>query len=274
MVEKDYIIIFRNRLSISHRPSTVDCYVNIVKRYLDYFKKHPKQITEDEAINYILRYENCSTKTQLIGALRLFYKLVIGQKYKFKHIEPPRKESKLPEILSLDEIQRLTNIIKYQKHKAVFALLYSCGIRVSELINLKPADIDSNRMEVHIRNGKGGKDRKVALFPNTLERLRIYYKTFKPKEYLFNGQKGLPQYSGSSIQQFLKKYCFMAGITKNIHPHSLRHSYAVHLLESGVSIRKIQELLGHSRITTTERYTHVANLNMNLKGTPIENLNL
>ena len=176
-------------------------------------------------------------------------------------------------MLSVSEIQRLFNAITNVKHKAIVSLLYSCGLRVSEVIDLRITDIDSQRMIINVRNAKGNKDRCVSLSQNVLELLRKYYIEYKPIGHLFNGQFQ-NQYSSSSIEQFLKTYAKAAGIKKHVHPHCLRHSFAVHHLEQGTDLRYIQLFLGHKNSKTTERYTHVSNLNINNVKSPINYISL
>ena len=174
------------------------------------------------------------------------------QPNKFKYIEYCKSDKKLPIVLSIDEIQKLFNTCTNIKHKAILSLLYSAGLRVSEVINLKITDIDSSRMIINIINAKGGKDRQVMLNQNVLELLRNYFKIYKPKEYLFNGQFDL-QYSHRSCNEIVKKY-----LGKDYHFHLLRHSNATALLEAGTDLRIIQKHLGHSSSKTTEIYTHVS----------------
>jgi site-specific recombinase XerD len=171
-------------------------------------------------------------------------------------------------VLSVDEMQRLISAATNLKHKAIICLMYSTSIRISEVINLKIEDIDSSRMIIFIKDAKGGKDRQVPLDLGILNLLRQYYKEFRPKEYLFNGQFDV-QYSERSISQFLKKYAEAAGIKKKIYPHLIRHTSATHLLEQGTDMSIIQKILGHSDIKTTHLYSQISsNLISNIK-TPI-----
>ena len=187
-----------------------------------------------------------------ISAVKLFYKYTGKQPLKFKHIEYPRCERKLPQIIEkdflLDAISKITNT----KHKAIISLAYSTGMRVSEVCNLKISDIDSKRMIITIRQSKGRKDRIVGLSDKILKILRIYFTEYRPKEFLFNGQFDL-QYSSTSCNQIVKKY-----LGKEYHFHLLRHSNATALLEAGTDLRIIQKHLGHANCKTTEIYTHVS----------------
>jgi len=184
--------------------------------------------------------------------VKLFYKLTGKQPLKFKHIEYPRSERKLPQIIEKEFLLDCISKIENSKHKAIIALAYSTGMRVSEVCNLKIADIDSRRMIITIRQSKGRKDRIVGLSEKILAILRIYFTDYKPKEFLFNGQFDL-QYSHTSCNQIVKKY-----LGKEYHFHLLRHSNATALLEAGTDLRIIQKHLGHASSKTTEVYTHVS----------------
>ena len=266
----EYLQRFEKTLLLkNYAENTIECYKGILKLFLKNFNRQPIRINEDEIKDYILKYNNSSTKAQLIGCLKLFYTDIIHQTNKFKNIPYPKVEQKLPLVLSVEEVQLLFNSIKNIKHKAIVSLLYSCGLRVSEIVNLKIKDIDSTRMLVFIRNSKNNKDRYVSLDKNVLELLRCYFREYKPKEYLFNGQFS-NQYSAESIRSFLEKYRKNAKIKKRVHPHMLRHSFAVHHLEKGTDSRYIQLFLGHSSIETTERYMHVSNLNLNKTKSPVD----
>ena len=170
---------------------------------------------------------------------------------------PSRKPEKLPIIISKDNVLKIIEKANNIKHKSMIALVYSAGLRVGELIDLKIKDIDSSRMIIHVKAAKGNKDRIIPLSEKLLKMLRQYYKEFSPKEYLFEGQKG-GKYTSSSFNKLLKSAAKKAGIIKNITAHTLRHSYATHLLENGTDIRVIQKLLGHNSIKTTMIYTQVS----------------
>jgi site-specific recombinase XerD len=177
---------------------------------------------------------------------------------RFYSIERPRKEKQLPEVLAKEEIIKIINSTNNIKHRCIVGLLYSSGLRRSELLNLTITDIDSKRMVVKINNAKGNKDRISILSPSILKDLRHYYKAYQPKKYLFEGQKG-NKYSVTSVLNIISAATKKAGILKRVTPHMLRHSFATHLLENGTDLRHIQLLLGHSSTKTTEIYTHVAN---------------
>jgi len=186
-------------------------------------------------------------------------------------IHRPRTEKTLPKVLSLDEVSRILNALDNIKHTSMLALIYSAGLRRGEMLTMKINAIDSKRMMIHIFNAKGKKDRMVPLAPSVLELLRTYYKVYQPKDFLFEGQNG-GKYSEKSLQEVFKKAKSLAGIKKNVTLHSLRHSYATHLLESGINLRYIQDLLGHKSPKTTQIYTHVSNEALSKVTSPIEQL--
>ncbi|RXG12195.1 site-specific recombinase XerD [Leeuwenhoekiella aestuarii] len=194
---------------------------------------------------------------QVINSIKFYYEVVLGMPNRFYEIERPRKEHKLPQIISKEEVLSLIAHTNNLKHKCIVELLYGSGLRTSELLNLKIEDIDSKRMLVRIKQAKGNKDRLTLLSQNALLDLRKYYKSWKPKEYLFEGQRG-GQYSGQAVVNIVKNASLKARIKVSVTPHTLRHSFATHLLEAGVDLRQIQVLLGHQSTKTTEIYTHVA----------------
>ena len=212
-----------------------------------------------------------SSQKQLIGAVNLFYKELYKRHIDFSIIYPTRKEQFLPHILSKTEIKLILKRTQNIKHKAILAAIYGLGLRISEAINLKVTDIDSDRMLVYIRNSKGNRDRVVMLPSNLLILLRVYFRAYTPKTYLFEGQLG-NCYSESSIRKVLKNALLKTKITKSITVHSLRHAFATHLLESGTDIRIIQKLLGHKSIKTTLLYTQVSQSTLENIRSPLDAL--
>jgi len=212
-----------------------------------------------------------SSQKQLLGAIKKFYLECLRRDINLKVIYPSRSPSELPDILSKQEIKALLKATKNIKHKAILATIYGLGLRISELINLKVADIDSERMLVSINQAKGKKDRVVMLPQNLLKLLRTYFQDYSPKEYLFEGQNA-PQYSPSSIRKVLHKAVAKVGITKKVKVHTLRHSFATHLLENGTDVRIIQKLLGHNNLNTTMIYTQVANSALTQVKSPLDSL--
>lgn len=239
--------------------STIDNYASQVRCFLREFKSRDRarNITADEIEKYLLQKVQINTRKHARCGIQAFYKLAINQPMKLAHIPWPKKERKLPQPIDASDVQKLLKVCTNLKHKTIIALLYGCGLRVSEVINMKIKDIDSTKNIINIIAGKGKKDRQVMLAPELLSLLRKYYQAYRPKEYLFNGQFDL-QYSDRSINEFLKKYAKLAGIRQNLHAHLLRHCFATHSLEQGTDISLIQKLLGHNSIKTTMIYTHVS----------------
>ncbi|WP_317236288.1 MULTISPECIES: tyrosine-type recombinase/integrase [Flavobacterium] len=251
-----YVQMYSEDLKLkNYAKNTIENYCSQVRLFLEHFNNvatKPSEISEKQIKEWLLLSKSINGRKHRISAVKLFYKLTGKQPLKFKHIEYPRSEKKLPKIIDKDFLLYKISKIQNKKHKAIISLAYSTGMRVSEVCNLLLEDIDSKRMIINIRQSKGRKDRIVALSENILEILREYFKEFKPKEYLFNGQFNL-KYSQTSCNQIVKKY-----LGKEYHFHLLRHSNATALLEAGTDIRIIQKHLGHSSSKTTEIYTHVS----------------
>lgn len=239
--------------------STMDNYASQVRCFLRQFqtRDRARNITASEIEQYLNERVAINTRKHARCAIQAFYSLAVNQPMKLQHIPWPKKDRKLPQPIEASDIKKMLDVCQNLKHKAIICLLYGCGLRVSEVINLKPDHIDSKAMVINIIAGKGKKDRIVMLDPGLLALLRKYYTTYQPKEHLFNGQF-TNQYSERSINQFLKKYAKMAGVRGRIHAHLLRHSFATHALEAGTDISLIQKLLGHNSIKTTLIYTHVS----------------
>lgn len=241
--------------------NTVRTYVNLFEAFINHYKDEELiNLNENYIREYLMKLvqENKSNSyiNQAINAIKFYYEVVLEMPNRFYAIERPRKEHKLPKVISKEEVKTIIEHTNNIKHKCIVSLLYSAGLRRSELINLKITDIDSKRMVIRVNGGKGNKDRFTLLSQKVLEDLRSYFKKWKPKEYLFEGQTG-SQYSSTSINKILHRACDKAKI-KRISAHILRHSFATHLLENGTSLRYIQTLLGHNSSKTTEIYTHVA----------------
>jgi integrase/recombinase XerD len=236
-------------------PRTVKMYVYYIEQFLENVNKYPTSFNSSDFQSYLDNYKftSVSQQNQVINAIRFLYKEVLNKKYDKVSFKRPKSEKKLPRVIDGEFIKIQLSKIENLKHRTILTLTYSVGLRVSEVVNLKIEDIDSKRMLIHIKNAKGRKDRIVPLSETVLELLRIYYKEYKPKEYLFNGQNS-PQYSIGSCQKIYKKY-----IDSSSSIHTLRHSSFTNLLESGTDLRIIQKIAGHSSSKTTEVYTHVSN---------------
>lgn len=261
-----------------YSPNTINTYSEALKSFLTFCNtKAIKEITNDDVIaynnDYILKHNlSSSYQNQIVNAIKLYFKIVKETAIEIDKVHRPKREKVLPNVLSKEEIKAILEAPKNLKHKAMLSMIYSCGLRRSELLNLIPNDIDSKRNVVIIRQSKGKKDRITPLSPKILELLRDYYKEYSPKIYLFEGQEKNTQYSARSLEEVLKKSIKLAKINKPVTLHWLRHSYATHLLESGTDLRYIQELLGHNSSKTTEIYTHVSTKNIQQIKSPFDDL--
>lgn len=257
------------------RDNSVSQYISCAKLFLEKFKDKDslKHINEQDIKEFLYAFKEHNTQRAYHSAIKSLYKLVAKQPNKFRFIKYCKKKQKLPIVLSVEEVGRVIFCASNLKHKTILCLMYSTGVRVGEVVDLKISNIDSSRMIINIQDAKGGKDRQVPLDPTLLQLLRLYYKEYKPKEYLFNGQsKESLQYSESSIAQFLQKYVDKAGIKKRVYPHLIRHCNATHLLESGTDLSIIQKLLGHSDIKTTQIYTHISHNQISKIVTPLQQI--
>ncbi len=196
-----------------------------------------------------------------------------GGTRKFYQLERPLKEQKLPTVLSVEEVQAMIKATTNLKHKTLIMVCYSAGLRLSELINLRLADVDSDRMQISVKGGKGKKDRYTLLSEKLLPLLREYFKAYRPKEYLFEGSDG-GQYGERSLQNVVQSALQNANVKKHASVHTLRHSFATHLLEAGTDLRYIQSLLGHGSSKTTEIYTHVTSKALSGIRSPLDSLDL
>jgi integrase/recombinase XerD len=238
-------------------------YLRMMRLFLEFIKpKEMMSVSEEDIIGFsrdfvIERGYSLSFQNQAISAIKLFYRVFKGIKMRTEGINRPRREHKLPNVLSREEVKRIINAPINEKHRVMLSLIYACGLRRCELLALKYGDIDKDRGLLNIRLSKGNKDRVVPMTPRTLEMVDRYYMRYKPQKWLFEGMNKGERYSESSLEKVLKMASEKAGIKKPVSLHWLRHSYATHLLESGTDLRYIQELLGHKSSRTTEIYTHV-----------------
>lgn len=231
-------------------------------RFISFKKdKHISILSSQDINDYLLHMVSekagSSNLNQAINSIRFLFKYVLNRKIKGYLVVRPKKEKTSPVLLSNEELRAIFSVCTNKKHLAILYLLYGAGLRISEVINLKISDIDSKCMLIHIKSGKGKKDRQVMLDESVLKSLREYFIEFKPKNYLFNGQD--EDYSVSSIQQFVKKYARLAGVTKKVHPHLFRHNFATGVLENGGSLYDAQIMLGHNDPRTTANfYAHLS----------------
>ena len=242
--------------------STIQTYTFFIADFINFHTKTPLAELTNRAVELFIetvfmeRNYSVSSQRQFISALKIFTVFCPQTKIHNLALERPKKSRILPSVLSQEEVLRIIQYTQNIKHRAILTLLYSCGLRIGELINLKLIDFHIDRKQLIVKKGKGRKDRYVSLADSFLPLLSNYYHSYKPTIYFVEEQNG-GKYSAESIRSFLRKSCKKAGIRKPVTPHTLRHSYATHLLENGVDLRYIQTLLGHSKPETTMIYTHV-----------------
>ena len=271
---------FERLLAIKrYSPATIRTYLGLLTSFQSFVGSElPIQdLDTTTLLNHVLRIVEAkkytySSHKQLISAIALFLKEIHRRAVDFRPVYPTRRPQPLPEILSLGEVKDLLSASNNLKHRAMLTSVYALGLRSGELIHLKINDIDGERKTVHLKGAKGKKDRVLPL-PDTLrDLLREYYLKYQPQEYLFNGQKHTT-YSPQSLRKVFAAACQQAGIRKKVTLHSLRHAYATHLLEAGIDVRVIQQLLGHNSIRTTMMYTHVTANNLLKVPSPLDFLN-
>lgn len=257
---RDYVKFLKGR-RYSH--STVNTYFTQIADFIEYVNDMPlKDLTHKDVENYIAKSfvpkgYSISTQRQLISAVKLFVEFFADSKIDSVKLIRPKKSRVLPTVLSKQEIIDLLRSTQNLKHRAVIAMIYSAGLRISELISLKLISIDIDRRQIVVKNAKGRKDRNIILAQSMIPLLSNYLSTYQPKVFFAEGSPG-KQYAPESVRSFLRRSCKRAGISKHVTPHTLRHSYATHLLENGIDLRYIQELLGHVKPETTMIYTHVS----------------
>jgi integrase/recombinase XerD len=263
----------------NYSKNTIRTYRSMLGEYLNYYRKlDPMKITDEQIREYLLyliehRDISISYQNQSINAIKFYYEQVLGRPVKTYYIQRPKRGRVLPSVLSEEEVCMILSSVDNLKHKCVLFLTYSAGLRLGEVINMKLTDIDSKRNYVIVRQGKGRKDRYSLLSAKVLDLLRRYFIEYRPKEWLFEGQFG-EQYSETSCQNILKSAVKKAGIKRKVKFHTLRHSFATHLLEHGTDIRYIQSLLGHQSSRTTEIYTHITQKGLGKITSPLDNLDI
>jgi integrase/recombinase XerD len=244
-------------------PYTQRLYVDRVAKFAQYFGKSPELLGPEDVRTYqvyLIHQKGASSSMlqQTVCALRFLYRNTLGKEWALPYIPAPKREKKLPVVLSQEEVARFFENLPNLKHRALIMTAYATGMRVSEVVSLRVADIDSDRMMIRIELGKGRKDRYVMLSPNLLELLRAYWKVTRPADWLFPGQRSGRHLSAKRVHQVCVKASVAAGLSKRATVRALRHCFATHLLEAGTNIRVIQILLGHRSLRTTARYTHVS----------------
>ena len=265
-------------VSKRYSESTIKVYCECLKLFFRFFQeKKIEEIGNADLVDFNNRYildngYSAALQNQVVNALKLFYSRLEGMRLQVGQLERPRRSHPLPNVLSKDEVSAILFCLQNQKHRTMLSLIYACGLRRGELLNLKAQQVDSKRHLLIILNGKGNKDRVVPISEKLILLLREYYKLYKPVKWLFEGQTPGEQYSESSLQEVLKGALRKAKIRKPVTLHWLRHSYATHLLEAGTDLRYIQELLGHKSSKTTEIYTHVSEKSLLKIASPFDNL--
>jgi len=261
-------------------PKTQQAYVAAVAGLAKFYKQSPEKIDKQMVKEYLLyltrdRKLSWNSCNVAVSGLRFFYTQTLGMDSMYLNIPPRKGDHPLPEILSTEEIEKLFSVLSNQKHRAMLMTTYAAGLRVSEVVSLKVADIDSKRMMIRVRQGKGRKDRYTILSGRLLKELRIYWRIFRPKEWLFfSGKDYIRPLSVSSLQRIYNDAKEKAGITKGKGIHTLRHCFATHLLEAGVDLRTIQTLMGHSVITTTMVYLQVTRKHLSSTQSPLDLLEI
>ncbi len=257
---------------------TFKSYRSHIKDFAEYFApKHPRELEVGDVRKYLIhlvqdKRMSAGTIGQAMSALKFMYAELYKRPFMLEGIPRPFKEYKLPVVLSLEEVKAVFDSLTNFKHKIMLMLVYSAGLRVGEMVRLRPSDVDSDRMMIHIRGAKGRKDRYTILSEVVLAGLRDYWRAYRPEKWLFEGQEKGKPYSVRSAERVFEGAARKAGISKDVSIHSLRHAFATHLLEQGTDIKFIQKLLGHSRVSTTEIYTHVSRKDVGLIRSPIESI--
>ncbi len=255
--------------------STIETYTFLVADFIGYYHKSALEDLTNRSVElyiedvYIKRKYSISKQRQFISALKVFNVFYPETGIDAVELVRPQKSRRLPSVLSKQEIIHLIRVTTNLKHRAIIAMIYSCGFRISELINLELKDIDIDRRQILIRNAKGRKDRYVIIAESFIPLLKNYLGSYMPEVYFVEGLSNA-KYNSGSVRKFLKASCRRAGIVKRVTPHTLRHSYATHLLENGIDLRYIQELLGHARPETTMIYTHVAKKDLLMIKSPLD----
>jgi len=259
----------------AYSPSTIKSYRCELGYFFKYFESYNlKSITKEQVESYIYymvsKYRMGESRQNLaVNAIKFYYEHVLGMPREYYNIQRPKRAETLPNVLSPEEVFKLINTPENQKHRAILYTIYAAGLRVSELINLRVRDIQSDEGYIYIKGGKGKKDRRTVLSERLLTLLRQYYRAYKPSYWLFEGQDG-GRYSAKSVQSIFRQAQQRSGVNPWSTPHTLRHSFATHLLENGENLRNIQILLGHESSKTTEIYTHVVGVSSKKMQNPLD----
>ncbi|MBU0712834.1 tyrosine-type recombinase/integrase [bacterium] len=279
---------FRRELRLRNTSAkTIKSYCSCLRTFIKYFHpRHPRELIENDIKNflfYLIEEKQLATATvnQVFNALRFLYVDLYGRPFTIANLPRPKKEKQLPVVLSQEEVMKIIDSVDNLKHKTLLMLIYSAGLRVGEAVRLKIEDVDSKRKLIYLKSAKGKpvcvrslrtgrKDRYTLLSNVVLDSLRRYYQAYRPRDYLFEGAEGRSHLSERSIQHVFERALKVTGIRKDVSLHSLRHSFATHLLENGTDLRYIQEILGHASSKTTEIYTHVSNKSLSKIINPLD----
>jgi len=256
-------------------PKTVVCYLQWMVQFVRHYGRSPVEMGEEEIRNYLyhlMKEKDVSQSSinQAYSAIKFFYQSTMGREWNAVKIPRMKKRKKLPVVFAREEVRLLFNCTGNLKHRAILTTIYSGGLRVGEATHLKVSDIDSKRMMIRVQGGKGNKDRYTLLGKSTLDILKRYWDAYRPVEWLFPGRHFTSPISNSSVRKVFKVALHRAGIKKNASVHTLRHSFATHLLESGVDLYYIQRLLGHSSGSTTSIYLHITGKDLGKVKSPID----
>lgn len=258
-------------------PRTQTAYLREIAKLENYFNRSPEELGEEEVKEYLVhmledRGLSSGTYKYYAAGIKFLYRTTLNRGEVVEKIKYPKAKIKLPVVLDLSEVRTMLSVMENLKHRAILTITYSAGLRISETARLKVSDIDSKRMMVRVQQGKGYKDRYSILSKTALECLRQYWRAYRPKDWLFEGQKEGAHICISSIRQIFLGAKERAGITKPASPHTLRHSFATHLIEAGTSLHHVQLLLGHRSPTTTTVYLHVSRMNLAQVTSPLDSI--
>ena len=265
-------LILRNRT-----PQTIRAYTGWVADFARYFHASPDRLGPEHVRSYLLhliqeRQASWNIYRQARLALQFFYTVTLGREWVVARVARPKAPKKLPVVLGTDEMTRFLDALQNPKHRALLMTAYAGGLRLSEVAHLRVEDIDSARMVIHVRQGKGHRDRDVMLSPRLLMVLREYWAAYRPRPYLFPGRQPDQPVSARAVQKVCQRALAASGLSKHVHMHTLRHSFATHLLESGTDLRTIQVLLGHHSFSTTARYLHITTAALKSTRSPFDGL--
>ena len=260
----------------NYAPKTISVYVSAVARFAEHFHCPPDRLGAEHVRAYQLHLleqkASWSRFNQAVSALRFFYSVTLGRKDDIEMVPYGKKPRALPDVLSQDEVVRLFAAVGCPRYRLLLQAAYACGLRVSEAVRLRTADVDSSRMVLHVRCAKGRKDRFAPLPPLLLQSLRAHWCQHRPRSWLFPGAKPDSHISVGQVQRICHRAVLACGLRKKVSMHTLRHSYATHMLEGGTDLLTLQKLLGHSQMSTTLRYTHVGQQHLQRAGSPLDDL--